>query len=146
MALAMSWLLRRHHRQFGHIFIPMTIHTRDTANAIIHATRHRDDSRTHHFDDPNWAEEFDHAFDLVFRSGNLNNHRIRSHIHDTGAEDLSQPINFSATLGADLYFDQSQITGHRRLVRDVLHINDINQLIKISLNPMRVDVTIWTVN
>ena len=79
---------------------------------VIDSARHRDLSRADHFHDSNWAEEFDHAFDLVLRAGDLNDQRVGGHVHDAGAEDLGESVDFSAAFGCHHHFDQRQVTGH----------------------------------
>src|SRR5688572_21169287 len=102
--------------------------------------RHRDLTRPHDFDDSDRAQKLDHAFDLVFCTCDLYDQGVACHIHDAGAEDLSQSVDFGAASRSDPHFDESQVTAHRRLMRDILHIDHIDQLVEIRLDAMSVDL------
>ena len=50
-------------------------------------------------------------------------------LHRSPSELVEKAVDLGAFFGADLHLDQSQVTGYRRLMRDILHIDHVDQLI-----------------
>ena len=59
---------------------------------------------------------------------------------------VSQVMDFGASFGTDLHFDQSQVTGHRRLMRDILHIDHVDQLVQIRFDLVRIHIAVGTIH
>jgi hypothetical protein len=63
-----------------------------------------------------------------------------------GTEDFGESVYFGAAFGSDPHFDERQVTGHDRLMRDVLHVNHIDQLVQIGFDAMCIHIPIGAIH
>ncbi len=81
-----------------------------------------------------FTKHLDQSFDLAFDSRHLDHQRLRGEVDDAGAEDFNQVEDLGAVARRCGDLDERQLSSHRRILGDIVHIDNVFKFIQTGAN------------